>query len=134
MRIIKFRGKRVDNGKWITGSLILNPAYEHPLIGGYYNETEDGHPISVWREHEVIPETVGQFTGLYDTDNREIYKGDVVFYEDHEWEVVFEYDRWDMKRGEKYVREDDLSDDPGLTVWELSWKIGNIHDNPEPLQ
>ncbi len=74
-----------------------------------------------------------QFTGLKDKNGKEIYEGDIVFYEDHEWKVEWWYDRWDMVNGERHVREDDLSDDPGFTEWSYCEVIGNIYETPELL-
>jgi hypothetical protein len=64
-RQIIFRGKRIDNGEWVYGYLLHGDVIRGKGIAIYKGNTS-------WCEvschaYVVIPETVGQFTGLCDT-------------------------------------------------------------------
>lgn len=59
MREIKFRGKRIDNGEWVYGYLVKQ-------FGAYKIYDDSKENFGDWI-HEVDPETVGQFTELYDS-------------------------------------------------------------------
>ena len=128
MREILFRGKRVDNGEWTEGDLIQSrgKTYIHPKANSFgVSETGLSKLIVL---HEVIPETVGEYTGLTDKNGKKIFEGDII--------------RSNSERGYiEYYPNDcafDVVDDHGF-YWLISEMsnievIGNIHDNPELLE
>jgi uncharacterized phage protein (TIGR01671 family) len=84
MREILFRAKTVKNAHWIYGDLFktgTDPSDEEWAIG--YWDDEDG-----WMNEQVQPETIGQFTGLLDSNNVRIFEGDIVNVTFHEYDRV----------------------------------------------
>lgn len=152
MREILFRGKRADNGKWVTDSAS-------------YIEDGDG----VWLSDntdvvKIIPETVGQYTDLIDKNGVKIFEGDIVEYNtfdafDCQCVVKFGEYKQDGSGGEYcaekcigfYVEVDNFTcpdwceNEPDyfpqyliqqslLEIASICEVIGNIHDNPELLE
>lgn len=118
MREILFRGKRKFYGNWIEGM----PTYDM----NYLFKSE------AWNSpdnYEVIPETVGQFTGMIDKNGVKIFEGDILHCIDNPTGIETGNYKVTFKNGcfkLKYTLED----------WPKSWieVIGNIHDNPELLK
>ena len=122
MREILFRGKRKDNGEWVYGFYCYNPLMKRAEIFSF-DETRS-------YVYEVIPETVGQFTGLTDKNGKKIFEGDILeglcglhkAYFDAGF-VCFDWENINGKPKESFSG---FADD-----YEI---IGNIHDNPEFLE
>lgn len=135
MRLIKFRGKTELTGEWVYGFFSMgayvptNPDQGEQIVPRYI--IDDG------LLHDVVPDSVGQFTGFIrknkDGNDVEVYEGDIV----HVYGGTINYDyysvvRWDEHGGCWYLRDDlSLFVTFGLLNKALVTIVGNIYDNPE---
>lgn len=143
MREILFRAKREDNGEWAYGY------YAHlPDAAGsvHIMHVPAANPDERNCAQYIAPETVGEFTGLTDKNDKTIFEGDILRYVPKYGApiigiVVFgDYrypaDKIAFHRGFNIKWTSEPSPRPELGYWAIKHLvevIGNIHDNPELL-
>ena len=171
MREILFRGKRCDNGEWVQGCLVkfgkesftdddrygimdktVLVAKTHKnhcgrLVFGYCDYVYHNIRIA-----EIIPKSVGQFTGLTDKNGKKVFEGDIIRSDNgKQWAVsVVKFGKYVPKMfyrmfdmfspGRKhlpsvgfYAKTVDKGEEMILFQSPCMTVIGNIHDNPELL-
>ena len=146
MRKILFRGKRKDNGEWVTGyyferkdtkgniieSVIIEDAYEQITNGQRYMRSNLNYEC-----FRVDPGTVGQYTGHSDMKRKKIFEGDIIQRYKTEFNPPRKYknpyvvsikDEFPRAVEEYYSAFEHFTEKVGYEV------IGTIHDNPELLE
>lgn len=140
-REILYRAKAIKDNEWVQG------AYCH------YDDIKDNgkddcdyiiekHNGEYFPFREIIPETVGQFTGLTDKNGKKIFEGDIVKDGAHTFKVCYYDYGWFCycisSKGyilplHKYFRigQWDNCENNDFRKLEV---IGNIHDNPELME
>ena len=141
MRDDLFRGKRKDNGKWVIGYYFCmhhndGRTHIHHFIIPIDVEIPKDKPIGEIQV-EVIPETVGQYTGLTDKKDKRIWKDD---YCKLTRNGVLAYGVIKRIKGCFFFVEDTRQWEPSMVAlyslednnFEIE-VISNVHDNPELL-
>lgn len=131
MREILFRAKRVDNGEWVQG--LLPYANEIRVFTTHkWNDEGEEREYATTEDLRVIPETVGQFTGLTDKNGKKIFEGDALKARHNDYPYLVSYEMCGLKI------EDKWGNGIKMTQEAINWLeveiVGNIHDNPEFLE
>lgn len=143
--IILFRGKDIETGGWVEGSLTVFPKH-YPCI----TTVSDASPVPKKSTCTVWPESVGQFIGLQDKKGRMAFFDDIVKftpkvlnrfgseYIDARYELLAIIDKDEYNHSVLRILSDkgefkkgDIYHIDGLENGEV---IGNKTDNPELLE
>lgn len=122
-RLVKFRGKDLIHNEWIYGGLAEDK-----------NENAVILPKNNWRKGGCVDkDTVGQFTGLYDKNGREIYEGDIIYQRTYfgNRPCVVRFEEGTFMVG---YHEGSSTKHTPILVKNSGVVIGNIHDNPELIK
>lgn len=153
MRENLFKAKRKDNGEWIEGSLIdldIDSGYCY-IVPAFKNAST--LPIN-WliadRMKLVDPETLCQFTGLYDKSGKKIWEGDIISYQRDNDDCPFPNKDTKKRFGKVFYQgfrstfAIGMGRNGSISINDDLWKyvqngnrvevIGNVFDNPELLQ
>ena len=140
-REIKFRGKRIDDGKWVHGSYTSmreknrnNPfcQVESKIFHRIWQWEDGDWNMGGYANYEVIPETVGQYTGLKDKNLKEIYEGDIIKYDFNNLNYRIEFINAEFIARRFYENIEDLYP----TEFDFGKEcevLGNIYENLELL-
>ena len=129
MREILFRGKRLDNGAWETGSLVIVRMDCHDAQY-YIADKMTGYHTP------VDPSTVGQYTGLKDKNGKRIFEGDIAkVLQGKDKDIA--YVGFENGAFMLYPKTGNIYERTLWSYWYNDWDvevIGNITDNPELLE
>lgn len=129
-RVIKFRGKRIYNGMWMEGDLKTDLVPKGSMLPCPAISTTKGTIGTFF----VKTDTVGQFTGKYDKNGKEIYEGDILRHlNGNTFQVLY------SNRTTSFIlisiSHKEVGLDLGIYDTENCFEvIGNIYDNKELLE
>jgi uncharacterized phage protein (TIGR01671 family) len=133
MENILFRGKN-SIGEWVEGDLMHGVRHQKGKAYIWHEIADDSFDI---KEYEVIPETIGQYTGLTDKNGKKMFVGDIVAgavtWQEHRKNGIVTFR--DGSFGLLWYRGEIEQFNPFTSMCNIVYEvIGNIHDNPELLK
>ena len=130
-----FKAKRLDNGEWVTGSLITCEDGTCKIATSYFNG--DTNIAILICAYEVDRDTICQCTGLKDKNGKLIWENDIMVAhldEDYPEDETYIRIMWcgngfcSIENGSKDIAPIDKFDREHFEV------CGNIFNNPELLE
>lgn len=131
-----YRGKRLDNGAWVYGSLLVFPNTKRTKILRWNQSDLE------FDEYEVVPASIGECTAMRDKNGKLIFEGDIVESEFTkmpylvcfgEYTYTNDYGEEECACGWYNKDSDDIVTGFGCPeTW--ATVIGNVVDNPELLE
>lgn len=134
MRDILFRGKRVDNGEWVYGSLVHSTKYYGETTDKWFILHGGEFDCDYYDAEEVLPETIGQYTGMKDKNGKKIFEADIVLKRTYNgkkpFPVTFDSGMFHCGYGggSSTATHGYTLDDRQIEI------IGNVFDNPSMLK
>ena len=122
MRTIKFRGKSILTDEYFFGDLVHSADKKRTAI--LVNDKDS------YDECEVVPETIGQFTSLYDCDGKEIFEGDILDFNGLTVEVRFVRGAFALLVNGNL--DEELYGDCRTDLF--AKVIGNVYENPDIMK
>ena len=124
MREIRFRGISKNNNRWVYGFVSIDKNSAKMEGFPHYISRASGYlPV------EVVPKSVGQYTGLKDKNGVEIYEGDILSYFGFEYEVTFEESAFGWSEDGQFYAFAEMA----IDEIEKTKIIGNIYEHKHLL-
>jgi len=131
MKQTQVRGMSISKKEWVYGQLIISDKIAFIITKPkMYDYTgDDDNDLTFYRWHEVIPESVGEYTGLLDKNRKEIYQGDVVKIDGSLYHVKWDNFSWNFEKTRSYMVYQHYDRVFGTDV--VNEIVGNAYEIPE---